>query len=103
MITIRLFCAGGFSTGILVKKMEEAAKKKTTDADIKAFSLSHLKKCLEEEKVDVALIGPQIAFELPKIKKICDEKGIPFEIIPSLDYGRMNGDKVLELALSKIK
>lgn len=103
MITIRLFCAGGFSTGILAKKIEEAAKKRTIDVDIKAFPISHMKKCFEVENVDVALIGPQIAFELPKIKKICDEKGVTFEIIPSLDYGRMNGDKVLELALSKIK
>ena len=27
MVRIRLFCAAGFSTGMLVKKMEDAAKK----------------------------------------------------------------------------
>jgi len=99
MVTIRLFCAGGFSTGILVKRMEEAAQKRNIDADIKAYSQSLMERTFDTETVDVALIGPQIAFTIQNIKKVCDEKGVPFEIIPSLDYGRLNGDRVLDLAL----
>ena len=34
MVRIRLFCAAGFSTGMLVKKMEDAAKDKNIDVDI---------------------------------------------------------------------
>ncbi|MFR1463293.1 MAG: hypothetical protein ACLSAZ_03500 [Blautia wexlerae] len=33
-MVIRLFCAAGMSTSLLVKKMEEAAKEKGKDADI---------------------------------------------------------------------
>ena len=34
IMVIRLFCAAGMSTSLLVKKMEEAAKEKGKDADI---------------------------------------------------------------------
>ena len=36
MLRIRLFCANGMSTSLLVKKMEEAAKEKGKEVDIKA-------------------------------------------------------------------
>ena len=37
MFIIRLFCAGGFSTGILVKRMEASARERNIGADIKAY------------------------------------------------------------------
>ena len=37
-MVIRLFCAAGMSTSVLVKKMQEAAKEKGKDADIAIFS-----------------------------------------------------------------
>ena len=103
MIIIRLFCAGGFSTSILVTRMQEEAQKRNINVDLKAYPESFMERCFDEESVDVALIGPQIAFMLPKIKKICEAKGVPFEVIPMLDYGRLRGDKVLDLALQIIK
>ncbi len=51
------------------------------------------------ENVDVALLGPQVAYTLSKSKKICDSKGIPIDVIPMVDYGMMNGEKVLDFAL----
>ncbi len=37
MVTIRLFCAAGMSTSIVVNKMKEAAKAKDIEVDIEAF------------------------------------------------------------------
>ena len=102
MIIIRLFCSGGFSTGILVKRMEEAAQRRNIEVDIKAYGVYQMEKCFDVETVEVALIGPQVAYMMLQIKKACDAKGVPFEVIPSLDYGRLNGDKVLDLALQII-
>jgi PTS system cellobiose-specific IIB component len=34
-----------------------------------------------------------------KQKKICEPKGIPVDVIPMVDYGMMNGQKVLDFAL----
>ncbi|WP_026884734.1 PTS sugar transporter subunit IIB [Clostridium akagii] len=100
MVNIYLFCAGGMSTSILATKMKKTAELKGIEAEIKAFAVSQISKKLDN--LDVALLGPQIRFRLPAAKKLCDEKGIPVAIIPSVDYGMMNGEKVLEFALKQI-
>ena len=40
MITIKLFCASGMSTSVLVNKMKEAAKAKGIEAEIDSISRS---------------------------------------------------------------
>ena len=97
MITIRLFCAAGMSTSLLVNKMIASAKDKGIEVDIEAFPESQMDKRLDN--VDVALLGPQVGYTLGKSKKICEPKGIPVDIIPMVDYGMMNGPKVLDFAL----
>lgn len=49
--------------------------------------------------MDVLLLGPQVRFLLKKMKEKYEPKGIPVDIIPTVDYGTMNGAKVLALAL----
>lgn len=97
MVTIRLFCAAGMSTSLLVTKMKDAAKEKGIEVDIAAFPEGEMDKHIEG--VDVALIGPQVAYTLSKAKKVCEPNGVPVEVIPMQDYGMMNGKKVLEFAL----
>jgi len=97
MITIRLFCAAGMSTSLLVNKMKDAAKAKGIEVDIEAFPEGQMDKHLNN--VNVALLGPQVGYTLAKAKKVCEPKGIPVDVIPMVDYGMMNGEKVLEFAL----
>lgn len=94
---IRLFCAAGMSTSLMVNKMKAAAKEMGLEADIDACGES--KMAGELDGVDVALLGPQIRYKLSAAKKICDPKGIPVDVIPMADYGVMNGKKVLDFAL----
>ncbi|MGN0144903.1 MAG: PTS sugar transporter subunit IIB [Clostridium sp.] len=101
MVRIKLFCASGMSTSVLVNKMKDAAKAKGVEADIAAFPESQMDKHLET--MDVALLGPQVGYRLSNAKALCDPKGIPVEVIPMVDYGMMNGAKVLDLALGLIK
>ncbi|MDU5722459.1 MAG: PTS sugar transporter subunit IIB [Clostridium butyricum] len=101
MITIKLFCASGMSTSVLVNKMKDAAKAKGVEADIAAFPESQMDKHLES--MDVALLGPQVGYRLTNAKALCGPKGIPVEVIPMVDYGMMNGAKVLDLALGLVK
>ena len=61
-MVIRLFCAAGMSTSVLVEKMKEAAKEKGKDAEIAAYPISEMEARLDG--VDVALLGPQIGFQL---------------------------------------
>ncbi len=101
MIKIALFCAAGMSTSVLVSKMKKAAQEKGVEVDVEAFPDASMAKHLNG--VDVVLLGPQVRFILPKVKKLCDPLGIPVEVIASVDYGMMNGQKVLESALKLIK
>ena len=97
MITIRLFCAAGMSTSMLVNKMKESAASKGIEVDIEAFPEGQMDKHLDN--VDVALLGPQVGYTLSKAKKTCEPLGIPVDVIPMVDYGMMNGAKVLDFAL----
>ena len=102
MVKIGLFCAAGMSTSMMVKKMTEAAKKRGLDVQIKAHPESEISKVLDEG-IDVALLGPQVRFKLSSLKSLCDPKGVPIDVINSLDYGMMDGDKVLTSALKLVE
>lgn len=101
MITIKLFCAAGMSTSMLVAKMKKAAEARGIEANIEAFPEGQMEKHLEG--LDAALLGPQVGYTLSKAKKVCEPKGIPVAVIPTIDYGMMNGEKVLEFALKLIE
>lgn len=100
MIKIRLFCAAGFSTGMLVNNMKMAAEKRKVAVDIEACSQGRLAECVQG--IDVALLGPQVSYTLDKSKKICDEINVPIAVIPMADYGMLNGESVLDLALGLV-
>ncbi len=103
-MVIRLFCAGGMSTSVLVNKMLEAAQKKGKDnMDIAAFSTQEMERIIAQGNVDVALLGPQVGFQLQKAKDICDPAGVPVGIIPAADYGMCNGMNVLKFACKMVK
>lgn len=97
MVTIRLFCNAGMSTSLLVSKMRKAAEDRGLDVDIIAYGASEIAR--EAEGADVALLGPQIAYRKAEAQKICGALGVPVDVIPAMDYGMVNGEKVLDFAL----
>ena len=101
MRRIALFCSAGMSTSLLVTKMKKAAEAKGIEVSIDAFPEATMDKELDD--VDAVLIGPQIKYLLKKLKKICDEKGVPISVINTMDYGMMDGEKVLNQALKMME
>lgn len=99
MKKILLVCNAGMSTSMLVKKMQDTGKELNIDVSIEAKSLADAKKEITE--ADIILLGPQIRYELDNVKKIAGTT--PVEAINMMDYGMMNGKKVLEHALSVIE
>ncbi|AGF58668.1 PTS system cellobiose-specific IIB component [Clostridium saccharoperbutylacetonicum] len=98
MKNITLICAGGFSTSMLVSNMEEAAKDKGVDVVIRAIAES---KFVEyENDTDILLLGPQVGYLLEEIKERYVSKKMKIAVIDSIDYGMMNGEKVLNDALN---
>ena len=103
MKRIVLFCSAGMSTSLLVTRMKKVAEAKGIDVSIDAFPEVDMQKQLDEEQVDVVLIGPQIKYLLKKLKKLCDEKDVPISVINYIDYGMMDGEKVLNQALEMME
>lgn len=98
MKKITLICAGGFSTSMLVSNMEDAARAKGIEAEIRATAESKFAEF--ENDTDVLLLGPQVGYLLDDFKGKYAEKGMKVAVIDSIDYGMMNGEKVLNDALN---
>lgn len=90
MKKIVLLCAAGMSTGMLVKKMKGYADSVGYDCSIEAFPVSPIAQ--EAKEADIVLLGPQVKFQLPKVK---DQVSCIVEVIDMLAYGMMDGKKVM--------
>ena len=80
MYKILLVCNAGMSTSMLVQRMEKAATEKGIEAEIIALPITDALSKMDDW--DVVMLGPQVRHEL--------------------DYGMMNGEKVLEAAIKVI-
>lgn len=96
MLRILLACASGMSTSMVVENMKKAAAKKGVEAKIWAVPEVEVEN--EKNNVDVILLGPQVSFLEQEVKNAVEDK-VPVGVINMLDYGRMDGEKVLQQAL----
>lgn len=104
MKTIILACAAGMSTSLLVTKMEKAA----TDQglELKIFAIPEGKVSDEiqntQDEVKAILLGPQVKYMENDFKTKFEPLGIHVGVINMIDYGMMDGAKVLASVLEKI-
>lgn len=98
---IVVVCQHGASTGMLVEKMIEAAEKQKRDVVINAYSESMLADVIKD--ADIVLIAPQVRFKKAEFETRFADRGIPFMVIDMMDYGILNGEKVLNAALELVK
>ena len=100
MKKILLVCSAGMSTSLLVTKMQEAAANQGIECSIEAVAEADAQNKIDD--VDVLLLGPQVRFLLSKFKGLTEGKNLPVEVIDTVAYGTMNGEKVLARALELI-
>jgi PTS system cellobiose-specific IIB component len=98
MTKIMLCCSAGMSTSMLVKKMREAAAEQGKEVEIEAYGATHFDEVVKD--YDVVLLGPQVKYMLNDLKGRAEAYNVPVEAISPMDYGTMNGSKVLDFALS---
>ena len=98
---IRLFCNVGMSTSVLVEKMNAAAREKGKNDQVESYAISELVDYAKGS--DIVLLGPQVGFKLEDSRKICEPLGIPCEVIPSKEYGMVDGMAVLKFAHMTVK
>lgn len=99
MKNIMLACNAGMSTSMLVTKMQKAAEDKGLEASIWAVPVSEADNEVKDKAIDVILLGPQVKFLLNDFKDKF-EPNIKVDAINMMDYGVMNGEKVLDAALA---
>lgn len=101
MIKIVLLCQYGASTGMLTQRIRQAAVDNGVEAEVNAYSYSDVAKYIDE--ADVMMLGPQIRFMKGEFEEKFADKNTPFVVIDTADYGRMNGEGVLNAALNAVK
>lgn len=90
---ILLVCAGGMSTGLLMKKMEKYWEEKGEENSINAVGLSEYMDVYKD--YDIIMTGPQVSYRLNQIKQ---NTGLPTEGIPSFDYAVGNCANIMKIA-----
>lgn len=68
--------------------------------DVGRFNQSFISELNLSESLDLLLISPQVRFELNRIRKVLAPYNIPSDSIDMLDFGTMNGAKLIKTILS---
>lgn len=98
-MNILLACAAGMSTSMLVQRMKESANQEGIELEIDAVPVGFLKDRIEG--VQLILLGPQVSYMENDIA--AEHPSIPVQTVNMMDYGMMNGKKVLADAINTIK
>ena len=98
MKNIVLICAAGMSTSMLVTKMQRAAAEMNYDCKIAAYALAEANAVVPT--ADIVLLGPQVRFNLAKLRIAYPEKFI--ETIDIRMYGTMDGTGVMNVVKKAI-
>ena len=89
-----LLCAAGMSTSLLVTRMQQAAANEGYECEIEAHSVVEASRWVP--KADVVLIGPQIRYELKRLREEYPNK--PIEPMDMKLYGMVDGAGLLKQA-----
>ena len=95
-MNILLCCAMGMSTSVVVQAMKKAAKQQGKDYWIAATDVDSVDE--EDEKIDVVLIGPQVAYKYEDVKDMFDGTDTKVAIMNKLDYGNCDGEAIIKFA-----
>lgn len=96
-VRIILACAVGFSSSMLVERMKAYANEEQLDVFVDAVSEEGINKIIDQ--VDILLLGPQVNHMEEVLKERYKNRPVKISVIDSMDYGLMDGKKVLKDAL----
>lgn len=97
-----LFCNAGMSTSLLASKMQKVADANKLPIEIKAFSDSRMADIVNEFNPEVILLGPQVKHLYEKVSERYGQDHV-VTVIDSVDYGNVDGERVLKKALKLYK
>ena len=94
MRKIKLFCAGGLSTSLLVNKMKAAALADGYDVEITAHPTIELE--TKGVDADIILLGPQVRTSIQDVAAKFPEKKVM--VVDMVAYGMIDGKTILAQA-----
>lgn len=94
MRKIKLFCAGGLSTSLLVNKMKAAALAEGYDVEITAHPTIELE--AKGVDADIILLGPQVRTSIQDVAAKFPEKKVM--VVDMVAYGMIDGKIILAQA-----
>ena len=97
---IMLACAGGMSTSLLARKIQDYGRTKGHNVKSWAIGISSIPEA--SGSYDVLLLGPQVKHLRDELREKSDADK-PVEVIKSQDYGTMNAEAVFNRALELLK
>lgn len=101
-MNILLVCACGASTTLLMQNMIENLNDDEKDWHVEALSISEAK--TKFGLYDYVLMAPQVKFQTELVKELCkDIPQITIINVPAIDFGRCNGQAVLNLIRNDLK
>ncbi|MBD2814556.1 PTS sugar transporter subunit IIB [Xenorhabdus sp. Flor] len=99
-IFIMLCCGAGISSGMLATKTRNAARQKGVSATVEARSESEVAEYFSV--IDILFLGPHYASQKDEFQKHADIYNIPVLVVPQNIYGKLDGEALLELAVSTL-
>ena len=100
MINVLISCAGGFSSSLVISKFKNAAAAK--GVEVNAWAINSGDFDANVDKADIVLVAPQIQYMYAPFKEKCDARNIPCLMVSQKDYGRCNGEHILEEVLATL-
>jgi len=90
------------STSLLASKMQKTADAHELPIEIKAFSDSQMGDIVNEFNPEVILLGPQVKHLFEKVSERYGKDHV-VAVIDSVDYGNVDGERVLKKAMKLYK
>lgn len=91
-----LVCTAGITTGLLVKVVEIAAKERGVNLEISSAPSIVAEQLIQQEKIDVLMIGPQLKYEVKRLEELLNYNGIPHKLISEESYQILDGESILD-------
>lgn len=100
-VYIMLCCGAGISSGLIAQKTKKAAKAKKIDVTVEARSESEVAEYFSY--IDILLLGPHYAAQKDEFAEQAKPFNVPVIVVPSDIYGKMDGERLLDLALKTVE
>jgi PTS system cellobiose-specific IIB component len=89
---ILLVCAGGMSSGLLMRQMSSYLRENGIEGSVDAIAMISSQDRYTD--YDVVLVAPQVGYRLANLR---ETTGLPCAVIPSFDYATANCTNIMRL------